>query len=86
MFGAAMAWAQKSICECLQASPTRLVPRGACRGSIKMAEKRISPIRVLVVDDHPLVRERIAAILEAQPDMSLAPRFKSFEHIVRMWF
>jgi hypothetical protein len=44
------------------------------------------PIRVLVVDDHPLFRERIAAILEAQPDMSLAPRFKSFEHIVRMWF
>jgi DNA-binding NarL/FixJ family response regulator len=27
------------------------------------------PIRVLVVDDHPLLREGIAAVLETQPDM-----------------
>jgi DNA-binding NarL/FixJ family response regulator len=30
-----------------------------------------SPIRVLSVDDHPLIREGIAAILEAEPDMEL---------------
>jgi DNA-binding NarL/FixJ family response regulator len=30
-----------------------------------------SPIRVLSVDDHPLVREGIAAIVNNQPDMSL---------------
>jgi DNA-binding NarL/FixJ family response regulator len=30
-----------------------------------------SPIRVLSVDDHPLIREGIAAILEAEPDMRL---------------
>jgi DNA-binding NarL/FixJ family response regulator len=30
------------------------------------------PIRVLVVDDHPLLREGIAAVLETQPDMRLA--------------
>ena len=30
-----------------------------------------SPIHVLSVDDHPLVREGIAAILEAEPDMRL---------------
>jgi DNA-binding NarL/FixJ family response regulator len=28
-------------------------------------------IRVLSVDDHPLLREGIAAILEAEPDMRL---------------
>ena len=30
-----------------------------------------SPIRILVVDDHPLLREGIAALLENQPDMKL---------------
>lgn len=30
------------------------------------------PIRVLTVDDHPVLREGIAAILEAQPDIELA--------------
>ncbi len=29
------------------------------------------PIRVLAVDDHPILREGIAAILEAQPDIQL---------------
>ena len=30
------------------------------------------PIRVLTVDDHPVLREGIAAILEAEPDIQLA--------------
>jgi DNA-binding NarL/FixJ family response regulator len=29
------------------------------------------PIRILTVDDHPLLREGIAAMLEAEPDMAL---------------
>ena len=30
-----------------------------------------SPIRILVVDDHPIVREGIAALVGGQPDMSI---------------
>lgn len=30
-----------------------------------------TPIRVMVVDDHPLLREGLAAVLHAQPDMVL---------------
>lgn len=30
-----------------------------------------TPIRILVVDDHPVLRSGVAAILEAEPDMSL---------------
>jgi len=31
-----------------------------------------SPIRVLMVDDHPLMREGVAAVLEGQEDMTVA--------------
>ena len=31
-----------------------------------------SPIRVLVVDDHPLFRQGVAALIEGEPDMVLA--------------
>ena len=31
----------------------------------------LSPIRVLTVDDHPLVREGIAGLIGVQPDMTL---------------
>ncbi|UAK26274.1 response regulator [Sphingomonas nostoxanthinifaciens] len=36
-----------------------------------MSDGRPGPIRVMVVDDHPLLREGVAAVLEPQPDLSL---------------
>jgi DNA-binding NarL/FixJ family response regulator len=36
-----------------------------------MNKQSAHPIRILTVDDHPLVREGIAAVLEAQSDMML---------------
>ncbi|KLD78342.1 response regulator transcription factor [Xanthomonas hyacinthi] len=36
-----------------------------------MSEVSSVPIRILVVDDHPLLREGMAAVLAAQPDLQL---------------
>jgi DNA-binding NarL/FixJ family response regulator len=32
---------------------------------------RASPIRILVVDDHPVVRQGVAGLVDGQPDMSI---------------
>jgi DNA-binding NarL/FixJ family response regulator len=32
---------------------------------------KVQPIRILIVDDHPLLRDGIAALIEGQPDMEL---------------
>jgi CheY-like chemotaxis protein len=39
------------------------------KGSTPMAEN--AAIRILVVDDHPVLRDGVAAILETQSDMTL---------------
>jgi DNA-binding NarL/FixJ family response regulator len=31
----------------------------------------MSPIRVMIVDDHPLLREGVAAVLQDQPDITV---------------
>lgn len=36
-----------------------------------MSDAKKNAIRLLVVDDHPLLREGVASILEAEPDMTL---------------
>jgi DNA-binding NarL/FixJ family response regulator len=41
-------------------------------GGRRIAMTGAVPIRVLTVDDHPLLRDGIAAVLHGQPDMALA--------------
>ena len=50
--------------------PTNLlVPRFEVRIMPQISEKR--PIGILAVDDHPLLREGLAAAIGAAPDMKL---------------
>jgi DNA-binding NarL/FixJ family response regulator len=30
-----------------------------------------SPIRILIIDDHPVVRKGVAGLVDSQPDMSI---------------
>src|ERR1700751_5289610 len=48
----------------------------ACRQNKGLIQERImndgaAPIRILAVDDHPVVRQGIAALVSIQPDMVL---------------
>jgi DNA-binding NarL/FixJ family response regulator len=49
------------------------------------APKEVSRIRVLIVDDHPIVRVGIAAIIEATPDMTVVAQAGSGEEAVELY-
>jgi DNA-binding NarL/FixJ family response regulator len=50
-----------------------------------MSAARSVPIRVLIADDHSVVREGLAAIIEAQPDMVLAGKGQDGHEAVDLW-
>ena len=41
------------------------------------------PIRIVVADDHPVVRQGLAAIIESQPDMTVVASAADGEQAVR---
>src|SRR5580698_3265415 len=42
-------------------------------------------IRVLTVDDHPLLRQGIAVVIESQPDMTLLPQAATAKEAIRLF-
>ncbi len=50
-----------------------------------MSEGVLNKIRVLVVDDHPIVRVGIAAIIDAKPDMMTVAQTGDAEEAIRLF-
>ena len=50
-----------------------------------MMARALTPIRILAVDDHPVLREGIAALIARQPDMSLVGEAASAQEGIRQF-
>ena len=47
--------------------------------------RALTPIRILAVDDHPVLREGIAALIARQPDMSLVGEAANAQEAIRQY-
>ena len=52
---------------------------------MSVADGELKQIRILIVDDHPIMRVGIAAILNAQPDMQVVAQAGTAAEAVRMF-
>lgn len=52
---------------------------------IPMMARTLIPIRILAVDDHPVLREGIAALIARQPDMSLVGEAGNAQEAIRQY-
>ncbi len=50
-----------------------------------MMAHALTPMRILAVDDHPVLREGIAALIARQPDMSLVAEAASAQEAIRQY-
>lgn len=50
-----------------------------------MMARALTPIRILAVDDHPVLREGIAALIARQPDMSLVGEAANAQEAIRQY-
>lgn len=50
-----------------------------------MMARTLTPIRILAVDDHPVLREGIAALIARQPDMSLVGEAANAQEAIRQY-
>ncbi len=49
-----------------------------------MTPDRVGPIRVLIADDHPIVREGLAVVLALETDMELVAQVTNGDEAMRL--
>src|SRR5450759_2753945 len=63
-------------------SPLELLSRVTCAaGNVTLSD----PITVLAVDDHPMIREGVAAVIDVEPDMKMVAQGSSGEEAVQLY-
>lgn len=50
-----------------------------------MSEENASPVRILIADDHPILREGVASVIAIQPDMAIVGEASTGSEAVRLF-